>query len=101
MHGVGPCVGARRGLAGRRRQLLAATSPWAGASSRGLAAIDAGDAHRAAAARDRMDASQAQALQLHSVPGENRVEGVVRIGDGVVDVFLDRVRAAYDASLPG
>ena len=81
---------------------LTATSLWARAMSDGLdvlAAIRAGDAREAADARAHLDAVQDQALQVRSVPGENRVEGVVQIGDGVIDVFLDRVRAAHDASL--
>jgi hyaluronoglucosaminidase len=79
---------------------LTATSLWARAMDDGLdvlAAIRAGDEHRAAVARAHMDALQEQALQIRSVPGENRVEGVVQIGDGVIDVFLDRVRAIQDA----
>lgn len=81
---------------------LTATSLWARAMDDGLdvlAAIRAHDTREAAAARDRMDALADQALQIRSVPGENRVEGVVRIGDGVIDVFLDRVRAEHDAYL--
>jgi len=81
---------------------LTATSLWARAMNSGLdtlAAIQSDDADRAANARAHMDALQDQALQIRSVPGENRVEGVVQIGDGVIDVFLDRVRAAHDAYL--
>ncbi|HEX6355931.1 beta-N-acetylglucosaminidase domain-containing protein [Actinophytocola sp.] len=81
---------------------LRATELWTGAMSRGLdvlSAVRADDAEAAAAARDRMDALEGQARQIRSVPGENRVEGVVQIGDGVIDVFLDRVRAAHDAYL--
>jgi hyaluronoglucosaminidase len=81
---------------------LAATSLWARAMNSGLdtlAAIRANDADSAADARAHIDALEDQALQIRSVPGENRVEGVVQIGDGVIDVFLDRVRTAHDAYL--
>jgi len=81
---------------------LDATELWTDAMSRGLdtlAAIRAGDKQAAATARARMDAIEDRALQIRSVPGENRVEGVVQIGDGVIDVFLDRVRAEHDAFL--
>jgi hyaluronoglucosaminidase len=81
---------------------LTATELWADALGSGLdtlAAIRAGDKQAAATARDRMDALEEQALQIRSVPGENRVEGVVQIGDGVIDVFLERVRAEHDEFL--
>lgn len=84
------------------RNWLDATELWTDAMSRGLdtlGAIRAGDEQAAATARDRMDALEDQALQIRSVPGENRVEGVVQIGDGVIDAFLDRVRAEHDAFL--
>jgi hyaluronoglucosaminidase len=91
-----------RGFLDDAANWLTATSLWARAMANGLdvlAAIRAGDADRAADARAHMDALADQALQIRSVPGENRVEGVVRIGDGVIDVFLDRVRAEHDAYL--
>jgi len=81
---------------------LDATALWGQAMSRGLdtlAAIRAGDADAAAQAREQMMALEQQAWQIRSVPGENRVEGVVQIGDGVIDVFLDRVRAEHDKFL--
>jgi hyaluronoglucosaminidase len=81
---------------------LTATSLWSGAMTSGLdvlTAVAADDTAAAAAARARMDDLQDQASLIRSVPGENRVEGVVQIGDGVIDVFLDRVRAAHDAYL--
>ncbi|MCK2244986.1 MULTISPECIES: beta-N-acetylglucosaminidase domain-containing protein [unclassified Crossiella] len=81
---------------------LAATELWAGAMGAGLDTLDAigaGDRRAAAAARERLDALAAKANRIRSVPGENRVEGVVRIGDGVLDVFLDRVRARHDEFL--
>jgi len=81
---------------------LDATTLWGQAMNEGLdtlAAIRAGDADAAAAARARMTALEQQAGQIRSVPGENRVEGAVQIGDGVIDVFLDRVRAEHDAFL--
>jgi hyaluronoglucosaminidase len=78
---------------------LTATELWAGAMSRGLdtlAAIDAGDSGKAGAARASMDALAEEAALIRSVPGENRVEGVVQIADGVLDVFLADVRARHD-----
>lgn len=78
---------------------LTATSLWARAMTSGLdvlAALATGDESAAADARGRMDALRDQAVQIRSVPGENRVEGVVQIGDGVLDAFLDRVRATQD-----
>jgi hyaluronoglucosaminidase len=81
---------------------LDATELWTRAMDSGvdtLDAITAGDADRAAAARERMDALADEAGRIRSVPGENRVEGVVQIADGVLDVFLDRVRAEHDAFL--
>jgi hyaluronoglucosaminidase len=89
-----------RGFLDDAANWLTATSLWTRAMSDGLdvlVAIHAGDTRRAADARARMDALENQAPQIRSVPGENRVEGVVRIGDGVIDVFLDRVRAIQDA----
>lgn len=91
-----------RGFVDDAANWLTATELWTGAMASGLdtlAAIDAGDEDAAGVARDRMDALTDQALQIRSVPGENRVEGVVQIGDGVIDVFVDRVRAAHDAFL--
>jgi hyaluronoglucosaminidase len=81
---------------------LQATEVWGEAMFRGLdtlTAIKAGDADAAAAARALMTASAERASQIRSVPGENRVEGVVQIGDGVIDVFLDQVAAEHDAFL--
>ncbi|RSM91548.1 hyaluronidase [Kibdelosporangium aridum] len=81
---------------------LDATELWARAMSSGLDTLDAitaGDRAAAAAARQRMDALASAARKIRSVPGENRVEGVVQIGDGVIDVFLDRVRTRHDEFL--
>ena len=81
---------------------LDATALWGRAMGYGLdtmAAIRAGDAGAAASARKQMIEVERQARQIRSVPGENRVEGMVQIGDGVIDVFLDRVRVEYDAFL--
>jgi hyaluronoglucosaminidase len=81
---------------------LDATVLWGQALERGvdtLAAIRAGDRTAAATARGRMNELEQRARQIRSVPGENRVEGMVQIGDGVTDAFLDRVRAAYDEFL--
>ncbi|MBP2330360.1 hyaluronoglucosaminidase [Kibdelosporangium banguiense] len=78
---------------------LDATELWAGAMNSGLNTLDAiaaGDRAAAAQARRRMDTQASAAGKIRSVPGENRVEGVVQIGDGVIDVFLDRVRAKHD-----
>ena len=89
-----------RGFLDDAANWLTATSLWTRAMSDGLdvlAAIQAGDTRGAADARAHMDELEDQALQIRSVPGENRVEGVVQIGDGVIDVFLDRVRAIQDA----
>jgi hyaluronoglucosaminidase len=81
---------------------LDATGLWAGAMTGGLdtlAAIAANDKDAAVAARQRLDTLAGKAGQIRSVPGENRVEGVVQIGDGVIGGFLDRVRAKHDAFL--
>jgi hyaluronoglucosaminidase len=81
---------------------LDATQLWSGAMSSGLDTLDAilrGDKDAADAGRERLDTLAAKALEIRSVPGENRVEGVVQIGDGVIDVFLDQVRAKHDALL--
>jgi hyaluronoglucosaminidase len=78
---------------------LDATELWAGAMNNGLSTLDAitaGDRAAAAQARQQMDAMATAAGKIRSVPGENRVEGVVQIGDGVIDVFLERVRAKHD-----
>jgi hyaluronoglucosaminidase len=91
-----------RGFLDDAANWLAATDLWTRAMSSGLdtlAAIRSGDERDAAAARARMDSLADRAGQIWSVPGENRVEGVVRIGDGVLDIFLDRVRAEHDAFL--
>lgn len=81
---------------------LDATVLWGHALDSGLdlqAAIRSGDMAAAAAARTRVTDLQRRARLIRSVPGENRVEGVVQIGDGVIDTFLDRVRAEHDAFL--
>jgi hyaluronoglucosaminidase len=81
---------------------LTATELWADAMRRGLdtlAAIAAGDERAAAAARTSMDALADEAMLIRSVPGENRVEGVVQIADGVLDVFLADVRTRHDEFL--
>jgi hyaluronoglucosaminidase len=84
---------------------LDATVLWGQAMDAGLdvlAAIRANDAPAAAAARARMTDLERRARLIRSVPGENRVEGMVQIGDGVIDAFLDRVRAEHDGFLgPG
>ncbi|EIE99049.1 hypothetical protein [Saccharomonospora glauca] len=36
---------------------------------------------------------------IRSVPGDNRAEGPIPIGGGVIDVFPDRVEAEHDAYL--
>lgn len=81
---------------------LDATALWGQALDEALTvrdAIAAADAPAAAAARQRMTAREQQARQIRSVPGENRVEGPVQIGDGVIDVFLSQVRAEHDRFL--
>ncbi|WP_239145818.1 beta-N-acetylglucosaminidase domain-containing protein [Actinoplanes couchii] len=81
---------------------LDATALWASAMDSGLdvlAAIRADDAPAAAAARTRMNDLEQRARQIRSVPGENRIEGPVQIGDGVIDVFLTRVRTDHDRYL--
>ncbi|WP_116043450.1 beta-N-acetylglucosaminidase domain-containing protein [Amycolatopsis palatopharyngis] len=64
-----------------------------------LTSIESDDAAGASRARDAMERFVKQAEQIRSVPGENRVEGQVRIGDGVVDVFIDQVIARHDEYL--
>lgn len=36
---------------------------------------------------------------IRSVPGDNRAEGPIPIGGGVIDVFPDRVEAEHDTYL--
>ena len=70
---------------------LDATALWGQAlvaSLDGLAAALAGDGAGAAAAHDRADALAAQAGAIHTIPGETRPEGPVRVGDGVLDDFV-------------
>jgi hyaluronoglucosaminidase len=64
-----------------------------------LAAIRVGDTAAAASARQEMELLAEQAKQYRSVPGKNRVEGQVQIGDGVVDAFIADVAAEHDESL--
>ncbi len=81
---------------------LDATELWGRAmreAARLLGAVAADDAAGAERARQRMRAFADDAGAIRSVPGENRVEGPVRIGDGVVDTFLERVEAEHDAYL--
>ncbi|TLW94488.1 hyaluronidase [Saccharomonospora piscinae] len=81
---------------------LDATELWGRAlreSAHVLAAIAADDGAGAAEARERMRSAADEAAAIRSVPGENRVEGPVRIGDGVLDAFLERVEAEHDEYL--
>ena len=81
---------------------LDATEKWGQAMSSGLdtlAAIRAEDAAAAASARQEMEILTERAKQYRSVPGKNRVEGQVQIGDGVVDAFIADVAAEHDKSL--
>lgn len=91
-----------RGFLDDASNWLDATELWGKAMRAGLdtlAAIRRNDADAAQDARERMEGFAEQASQIRSVPGENRVEGVVRIGDGVLDAFLDDVAAEHDEFL--
>jgi hyaluronoglucosaminidase len=77
---------------------LDATALWGRAlvaALDGLEARLAGDTAGAAARMAEADALAAQAAAIHTVPGETRPEGPVRVADGVLDTFLARA-----ASLP-
>lgn len=81
---------------------LQATDLWAEAMGQALAALDAvrrDDKDAAAAARSRMEALAEEASQIRSEPGKNRVEGLVMIGDGVLDAFIEDVAAEHDSWL--
>jgi hyaluronoglucosaminidase len=53
-----------------------------------LAAGLAGDAAGASAAQATADELAARAGAIRTIPGETRPEGPVRVGDGVLDVFI-------------
>jgi hyaluronoglucosaminidase len=77
---------------------LDATALWGRALLATLDGLEvrlAGDTAGAAARMAEADALAAQAAAIHTVPGETRPEGPVRVADGVLDTFLARA-----ASLP-
>lgn len=79
---------------------LDATELWGGAALGAtdlLTAIERDDQAAAQQARERMERLATEAAAIRSVPGENRVEGPVRIGDGVLDAFLEEVGTRHDA----
>ncbi|NGN93402.1 hyaluronidase [Nocardioides sp. KC13] len=81
---------------------LQATDLWADAMGAALDVLDAvrrDDADAAGVARSRMEDLAEKASQVRSEPGKNRVEGLVMIGDGVLDAFLEDVAAEHDAWL--
>ncbi|HET6773870.1 MAG TPA: beta-N-acetylglucosaminidase domain-containing protein [Acidimicrobiales bacterium] len=70
---------------------LDATALWGQAlvaTLDGLAAGSAGDTAGAAAARSAVDDLVARASTIRTIPGETRPQGVVRVGDGVLDTFI-------------
>ena len=73
---------------------LDATALWGRAlvaTLDGLEARLAGETAGAAARMAEADDLAAQAAAVHTVPGETRPEGPVRVADGVLDTFLARV----------
>ena len=58
----------------------------------GLAARAEGDAGAADAAFAEADRLVAQAEAVHTIEGETRPQGPVRVGDGVLDTFLDEAQ---------
>lgn len=71
---------------------LDATALWGQAlvaALDGLTADLAGDAAGAAASRAAADDLALQAAAVQTIPGETRPQGPVRVGDGVLDAFLD------------
>ena len=58
----------------------------------GLAARAEGDAAAADAAFAEADRLAAQARAVHTIEGETRPQGPVRVGDGVLDTFLDEAK---------
>ncbi len=58
----------------------------------GLAARAEGDAAAADAAFAEADRLAAQARAVHTIEGETRPQGPVRVGDGVLDTFLDEAQ---------
>lgn len=63
-----------------------------------LAAHIEGDDERVQKLRNQITDRVDQAQQIHSPPGENRVEGVVKVGDGVLDVFIEETLNQTGAS---
>ena len=80
------------GFVGDAAPWLDATALWGRAFVRTLDGLDArlgGDAAGAAAAFTEAEGLVAQAVAIRTIPGETRPEGPVRVGDGVLDTFLD------------
>ncbi|HEX5365457.1 MAG TPA: beta-N-acetylglucosaminidase domain-containing protein [Acidimicrobiales bacterium] len=74
---------------------LAATALWGRALVRTLDALDArgsGDDDGADRALAEADGLAGRARAVHTIPGETRPQGPVRVGDGVLDAFLARAR---------
>ena len=70
---------------------LDATALWGGALVAALDGLDArlaGDESTAGAKLAEASALVAQAEAIHTIPGETRPEGPVRVADGVLDEFL-------------
>lgn len=75
---------------------LAALDSWSAAllaTLDALAARAAGDTAAADAAFAESDRLVAQAEAVHTVEGETRPQGPVRVGDGVLDTFLDEAKS--------
>lgn len=74
---------------------LRALDAWSAAlvaSVDGLAARAEGDEATAAARFAEADGLVAQARAVHTIEGETRPQGPVRVGDGVLDAFLDEAK---------
>ncbi|MFM9369429.1 beta-N-acetylhexosaminidase family protein [Streptomyces sp. Da 82-17] len=80
---------------------LDATQLWGEAMDHGLntlAAIEAGDAAKAAAEREAMDAAAAAAGKITVDPEEHHQVGPVLLGDPVIEEFLAEVAKRHDAT---
>lgn len=95
-------AGTEAGFVADADRNLTATTLWGEslrAAYRLLGALDTGDADAAERARAEMDRAAAEAAAVRSEPGKTRIEGPVKIGDGVLDVFIADVAALHDRSM--
>lgn len=78
---------------------LEATELWGEAMTKSLELLEArnaGDTERASELEREIESLVEQAQKVESIPGENREEGVVKIGDGVLDEFIEEALAEDD-----